>query len=278
MKISFAFSPCPNDTFMFGPIYNKSIDLKGLDFEIIMEDVEYLNKAAKKQQFHITKLSYNAFAHLTPYFQLLNAGSALGRGCGPLLITRKDKFLSDVQSLSIAVPGFNTTAFFLLKHAYPQLNITNIHEVLFSDIENHVLEGHFDAGVIIHENRFTFQQKGLVQITDLGAHWEESTGYPIPLGGIAVQRSLDADLKIIIDEIVSESVAYAFANPRSGLDFIKCNAQEMEEEVMYNHINLYVNEFSKRLGDEGRAAIRYLCNQAGKISEVEVHQDIFLTD
>jgi 1,4-dihydroxy-6-naphthoate synthase len=274
MKIQFAFSPCPNDTFMFEPIYNKRIDLKGIDFEIIMEDVEYLNKAAQRQAFHLTKLSYNAFAGLTEHYQMLDSGSALGRGCGPLVISLNELTAGDLSDAKIAVPGMHTTAFFLLKYAFPQIN--HVTEVHFSEIEQSVLEGKFDAGVIIHENRFTYGKRGLKKIIDLGVYWEETTGYPIPLGGIAVLRNLDPEIKSTLNSIITESVSYAFAHPKTGTDFIREHAQEMEETVMYDHIRLYVNDYSAFLNHEGRDAVEFLCNKVNEIHRKKTHHPLFL--
>lgn len=274
MKIQFAFSPCPNDTFMFEPIYSKRIDLKGIDFEIIMEDVEYLNKAAQRREFTLTKLSYNAFAGLTEYYQMLDSGSALGRGCGPLVISLKELTAGDLSNAKIAVPGMHTTAFFLLKYAFPK--IKHVSEVHFSEIEQSVLEGKFDAGVIIHENRFTYEKRGLKKIVDLGSFWENNTGYPIPLGGIAVLRELDPELKSKINSIITESVSYAFAHPKSGADFIKEYAQEMDETVMYDHIRLYVNDYSAYLNHEGRNAVEFLCNKVNDEKEKKTHHPLFV--
>jgi 1,4-dihydroxy-6-naphthoate synthase len=274
MKIQFAFSPCPNDTFMFEPIYNKRIDLKGIEFEVIMEDVEYLNKAAQRRAFHLTKLSYNAFAGLTEHYQMLDSGSALGRGCGPLVISMNELTPGDLYNAKIAVPGMNTTAFFLLKYAFPQ--IKHVTEVHFSEIEQFVLERKFDAGVIIHENRFTYATRGLKKMIDLGAYWEETTGYPIPLGGIAVRRNLNHDLKSTLNSIITESVSYALGHPTEGTDFVREHAQEMEEKVMYDHIRLYVNDYSAFLNLEGRNAVEFLCNKVNDIPGKKVQHPLFV--
>ena len=256
MKLTLAFSPCPNDTFIFEPIVNKRIDLGDLDFEIILNDVEQLNKAAIKGSPDVTKLSFNAYTRLHRQYQLLNSGSALGRNCGPLLITIPGKKDLDVNTLKVAIPGYNTTAFLLTKYAFPQAE--NFIETVFSDIENAVLDGRADAGVIIHENRFTFEQRGLVKIIDLGEYWENKTMTPIPLGGIAVKRTLPEHIKLQVDSIMTKSVQYAFDHPQSGLEYIRNHAQEMDEKVMYAHINLYVNEFTKDLGVEGKNAVMTL--------------------
>jgi len=256
MKLTFAYSPCPNDTFMFEPLVSGRIDTEGLRFEIHLADVEVLNKAAAAQQYDITKLSFNAYTKLTESYQLLNSGSALGRKCGPLLIAKRPMEYDQIINSKISIPGKNTTANFLLSFAYPE--ITNKKEELFSDIEASVLTKKVSAGVIIHESRFTFQDKGLVKLCDLGEHWEEKTGFPIPLGGIVTRRKFTEELKQKIDRVIARSVAYALQNPNSGIAYIKSHAQEMDEEVMRSHIALYVNDFSKDIGQEGKASIQYL--------------------
>ncbi len=256
MQLTFGFSPCPNDTFMFEPIVNKKIDLMGYDFNIIMEDVEWLNKAALNKETDITKLSFNAFTQVHDSYQLLRSGSALGNNCGPLLISNIEHNISDVKNLKIAIPGFNTTAFLLLKFAFPEVHI--FEEMLFSNVEDAVISGQCDAGLIIHENRFTYHQKGLVKILDLGEFWEKETGAPIPLGGIAIKRGFDVKVKADINKIIFESVAYAFSHPDSGWDFIRCHAQEMSQDVMQSHIDLYVNDESRNISEKGRHAINQL--------------------
>ena len=256
MKLTFAFSPCPNDTFMFEPLVNSRIDLQGFEFTYILDDVENLNKSAIKGVHDITKLSFNAYTRLSDIYQLLTSGSALGNNCGPLLISKTHLGNLPIEKLKIAVPGFNTTAYLLLKYAFP--NLENVQECLFSEIENAVASGEVDAGVIIHENRFTYTKKGLHKIIDLGEYWEIKTKSPIPLGGIAVKRSLPEEVKLKLNDILFQSIKFAFENPTSGIDFIKSNAQEMDEDVMFSHINLYVNDFSKDLGEEGKNAINVL--------------------
>lgn len=275
MKLTLSFSPCPNDTFIFEPIVNRRIDTGDLEFETTLNDVEQLNKAAFSGLPDVTKLSFNAFTRLYDQYQMLNSGSALGRNCGPLLITLPEKMDSEVRKLRIAIPGYYTTAFLLLKYAFPKAEF--FMETIFSDIENAVLEGRADAGVIIHENRFTFESKGLVKILDLGEHWESKTGSPIPLGGIAVKRSLPDHIKSKIDSIMAQSVRYAFSHPQSGLEYIREHAQEMDDKVMYAHINLYVNEFTKSLGTEGKNAVITLFRTVyPDFSDME-SQDLFVT-
>ncbi len=253
MRLSFAFSPCPNDTFMFEPLVNNRINHDGFDFDITMDDVENLNKAALQNIPDITKLSFNAYTKLYDRYQLLTSGSALGRNCGPLLISKKEIRVSDIKNIRIAIPGYNTTAFFLLKYAFPEIDKTE--EMIFSDIEKAVLNEKIDAGVIIHENRFTYQAKGLRKIMDLGEYWEQKTGFPIPLGGIAIKRSFPDYIKRKVNSLLKQSISYAFDHPEAGLDFTRKHAQEMDSKVIFSHIDLYVNEFSRELGNEGKKAV-----------------------
>ncbi|MGD0712325.1 MAG: 1,4-dihydroxy-6-naphthoate synthase [Bacteroidales bacterium] len=274
-KITLGFSPCPNDTFIFDAMVHGKIDTEGLSFDYILADVEELNRRASNNDLDVTKLSYFAFAFISDNYQLLNSGSALGYKCGPLLISKKDIPLAELKKYSVAIPGKHTTANFLFSIAFP--DATNKKEILFSDIEDAILQDKVDAGVIIHENRFTYGQKGLVKLIDLGEYWESQTEMPIPLGGIAIKRSLADEIKKKVDRVIRRSVEYAFANPRSAYDFIKSNAQEMNEEVMYKHIELYVNKFSIDLGEEGKNAVDTMYKKA--IQQGIIHHladDIFV--
>jgi len=262
MKLTIGFSPCPNDTFIFDALLHGKIDTEGLDFEPVIADVEALNKKAFRGELDITKLSYHAYAYLLETYVLLNAGSALGNNCGPLLIARTPIAGEHITGCRIAIPGKYTTANFLLSLAYPEA--TDKVEMLFSDIEQAVLEGQVDAGLIIHENRFTYQDKGLVKLRDLGEFWESRTGHPIPLGGIVVRRSLDAAVQQSINRVLSGSVAFAMEHPESTYDFVRRYAQEMDREVMYQHIALYVNEFTRDLGVAGKQAVRQLFEMADR--------------
>jgi 1,4-dihydroxy-6-naphthoate synthase len=260
MNFTLGFSPCPNDCFIFDALIHKKIDTQGIDFNIIMEDVEALNNRAFNNELDITKLSYHAFLHLTNEYALLNSGSALGFNCGPLLVKKKDVEIEDLNKALIAIPGKYTTANFLLSLAFP--NAKNKKELLFSDIEGAVLSRDVDAGLLIHENRFTYEQKGLEKIIDLGEFWETLIHAPIPLGGIVVKKSVNIEFQKTIDLLIRQSVEYAFANPESCMSFVKQHAQEMSEEVMKKHIALYVNEFSINLGEIGKNAIQLLFNKA----------------
>jgi len=231
-KIKLGFSPCPNDTFIFNALVHKQIDTEGLEFEYLMADVEELNGIAFRNEADMIKVSFFAYLNMVSNYVLLDSGSALGNNCGPLLISKKDYSLDDVDELRIAIPGRNTTANLLLSIAAP--NASSKVEMLFSDVEKAVLDGEVDAGLIIHENRFTYTQRGLKKIADLGEYWEETTQSPIPLGGIVVKRNLDDDLKQKLNRILRRSVEYAFNNPDSASDFIRKNAQEMDEDLVSN--------------------------------------------
>lgn len=256
MKLTLGFSPCPNDTFIFDAMLRQKIDTEGLEFEVIMEDVEALNRRACSAELDVTKLSYHAFAHLAFEYALLDAGSALGNNCGPLLVARAPMCVEEVNAARIAIPGNMTTANFLLSMAYPEAQ--NKQETLFSDIEDAVLENRADAGLIIHENRFTYAEKGLVKILDLGAHWEMTTGLPIPLGGIVVRRALPLEVQHKVNRVMRRSVEYAFAHPEAVMPFVRSHAQAMEDTVMKAHINLYVTHFTVDLGPSGRAAVHQM--------------------
>jgi 1,4-dihydroxy-6-naphthoate synthase len=263
MTLSLGFSPCPNDCFMFDAIVHRRIDMEGLEFSVHLADVEALNRAAFAGEADVTKLSYHAFAYCASNYALLDAGSALGRSCGPLLVSKRAIATEEVAAgrLRIAIPGKYTTANFLLGLAFP--NALDRTELVFSAIEPAVLNGEFDAGLIIHENRFTYEAKGLKKIVDLGEFWESETGAPIPLGGIVVKRSLPDDVKQRVNRVLRRSVEYAFAHRDASLPYVREHAQEMSEEVMYRHIDLYVNEYSVDLGAEGRRAVELLFARAG---------------
>jgi 1,4-dihydroxy-6-naphthoate synthase len=279
MKLTLGFSPCPNDTFIFDALIHHKIDTEGLDFEVFFHDVETLNLKALKGDLDITKLSFHAFAYVIDQYALLDSGSALGFGVGPLLICKNELFLQEDglsdPSLKVAIPGKFTTANFLLGIAYPHLQ--NKKELVFSDIENALLEDRVDLGLIIHENRFTYQNRGLYKIVDLGNFWEELTGCAIPLGGIVINRNLDLSIQQKVNRLIRKSVEFAFKNPKSGLDFISQHAQEMDESVMYQHIELYVNKYSIDLGQEGRKAVNTLFKMAQEKNLIpKIKKNIFL--
>lgn len=267
MKLTLGYSPCPNDCFIFDALLHKKIDTEGLDFEVLHEDVETLNRKALTGELDITKLSFHAYAYVLEQYILLRAGSALGFNCGPLLVD-SGKFIVDpstssgrrIEEMKVAIPGKMTTANFLLSLAFPQLK--NKIEYLFSDIEDAVLRGEVDAGLIIHENRFTYEQKGLKKVMDLGEYWDSLIHAPIPLGGIVIKRNMDPILQQKVNRLIKRSVEFAFANPESSMPYVREHAQAMSEEVMKKHINLYVNSFSIDLGQAGTQAVELMFNKA----------------
>ena len=278
MKLSLGFSPCPNDCFMFDAIIHRRIDLEGLEFDVRMADVEALNREAFAGGIDVTKLSYHALAYCANRYALLDAGSALGRNCGPLLISKRPISRDDVAAggLRIAIPGRYTTANFLLGLAFPAATDTTA--LVFSEIEPALLRDEFDAGLIIHENRFTYEARGLRKILDLGEFWESQTGLPIPLGGIVVRRTLPLDVQRTVDRVLRRSVEFAFANREATLPFVRAHAQEMSEEVMVKHIDLYVNEYSVDLGVEGRRAVTTLFARAAGLGIIPATtQPLFLS-
>lgn len=266
MNLTLGFSPCPNDTFIFDALVNHKIDTDGLEFETVLQDVETLNQWALEGKLDITKLSFPAFFQSLDNYTLLNAGSALGKGVGPLLIAKDPaKNLESISSQSIATPGIHTTANLLLNFAFPAA--VNKQPMVFSEIEDAVLSGRVDMGVIIHENRFTYQQKGLHKLIDLGEHWEQKMNVPIPLGGIAVSQSIKRSTATKINELIHKSLQYAFANYPTIMEYVRQHAQEMDESVMRQHIDLYVNSYSLDLGDEGRKAVETLFEVYKKINK-----------
>lgn len=282
MKLTLGFSPCPNDTFIFDALIHHKIDTEGLSFEVSFDDVETLNQKAMRGELDITKLSFHAFAYVIEKYALLHAGSALGFGVGPLLICKKEKaaaieaqLKAENYALSTGIPGKYTTANFLLGVAYP--NLTNKKELVFSEIEDALINEQIDLGLIIHENRFTYQDKGLHKVIDLGNYWEQLTGCAIPLGGIVINRNLSVEVQQKVNRLIRKSVEFAFANPKSGIDFIRQHAQEMDEAVMYKHIELYVNKYSIDLGEEGRKAIDTLFEMATKHKLIpSFEQDLYV--
>ena len=259
--IQIGFSPCPNDTFIFDALVNNKIDTGNVQFEAVLEDVQTLNQWAIEGKLAVTKLSYAVLPLVLETYNLLNSGSALGRGVGPLLITNVDTGITNIEEKLIAIPGKNTTAHLLFSLAYPQAK--NKIFLKYDDIEDFVLQGK-GLGVIIHENRFTYADKGLIKITDLGDYWEQTTGNPIPLGGIVVKKSIPLPLQKLIDNLIKQSIEYAFSKYPELNDYIRSHAQEMSEDVMRKHIDLYVNKYSLDLGEEGKAAVQKLMDVASK--------------
>ncbi|MDR0954466.1 MAG: 1,4-dihydroxy-6-naphthoate synthase [Rikenellaceae bacterium] len=249
-------STCPNDTFMFDALLHHRIDTEGLEFETHLADIEALNDSALQGVADITKCSYAVVPALLARYQILNSGSALGRGNGPLLVSRKPLDKQSLSGLRVAIPGERTTANLLLQKLFPEA--TDKQVMLFSDIIPAIARGEVDAGVLIHEGRFLYREKGLSLIADLGLEWEAHCGLPLPLGAIAVRRTLPEALKKRIDSLLSQSVRYAFSHPEASRAFVKQHAQELDDTVIQSHISLFVNDFSIDLGPEGRHAVTQL--------------------
>lgn len=253
-SLSLGYSPCPNDTFIFYGLVHGKVSFPGYCFQDpVLEDVEQLNLRALKGQLDITKLSFHALAHVLDDYCVLTSGSALGRGCGPLLISRKPFALSDLKKKRIAIPGKLTTAALLFRMFLP--DCTDLVEIRFDRIMESIENGMVDAGVIIHESRFTYQKHGLSALQDLGQWWEELTGLPLPLGCIAIKRSLGDKAGHVVDQAVRSSVQYGLAHPDHCLPYIRSHSQELVPDVVKSHIDLYVNDYSENLGEEGVAAI-----------------------
>ncbi len=261
MTLTLGFSPCPNDTFIFDALVNHKIDTGGIEFNVVLDDVQTLNEWAMDGKLDITKLSYGVLPLLTDQYLLLNSGSALGRGVGPLLIRNGStgnpvSDMVEVEEKPIAIPGRFTTAHMLFSLAFPAAN--NKVFLRYDQVEDFVLQNK-GLGVIIHENRFTYAEKGLEKITDLGDYWEKETGNPIPLGGIVIKRTVDNKTAAAVDRLIRESIEYAYRHHHKELtDYVKMHSQEMSEAVMRKHIDLYVNDFSIDLGAEGKNAVKKL--------------------
>jgi 1,4-dihydroxy-6-naphthoate synthase len=273
MKLTLGFSPCPNDTFIFDALVNKKIDTEGFEFDTLLADVESLNQWGLEGKLDITKLSFPAFFKSLGHYTLLNAGSAIGKGVGPLLISDAQYELSEeeINQASIALPGVNTTANLLFSFAYPEAKDKKF--MIFSAIEDALINKEIDLGVIIHENRFTFQQKGLLKVKDLGEYWEEKMELPLPLGGIAINQSLKRTTALKINELIRKSLAFAFSNYPIIPDYVKQHSQEMSEDVMRQHIDLYVNDYSLDLGEEGKLAIESLHEVFLELNDLEADDE-----
>jgi 1,4-dihydroxy-6-naphthoate synthase len=258
--LTLGYSPCPNDTFIFAALIHAQVPCAGLSFTERLEDVETLNRLALKATLDITKISYHAFGHVREHYALLRSGGALGRGCGPLLVAAKPCDLNALRGQPILIPGELTTASLLLQLCDSGLN--NLRCLPFDQIMPALERGEAAAGVIIHESRFTFAAHGLHQVLDLGQWWEQTSGLPIPLGGILVRRTLPNAVITAVEEGIRSSIEFARANPHKVAAYIRAHAQEMAEEITAQHIALYVNDFSLDLGTEGEHAVRYLLQQA----------------
>jgi 1,4-dihydroxy-6-naphthoate synthase len=274
LKLTIGFSPCPNDTFIFDALIHHKIDTEGLAFEPVLEDVQTLNQWAIEGKLDITKLSYGVLPLVTEQYTLLDSGSALGKGVGPLLIQNGEPQTKIVEQETIAIPGENTTAHLLFSMKYPEAK--NKVFLRYDAIEDFVLQGK-GLGVIIHENRFTYAAKGLHKITDLGDYWEQQTRVPIPLGGIVVKSSFKPLLQQTIGRLTRQSIQYAYSKYPELNDYIRDHAQEMSEEVMRKHIDLYVNDYSLSLGKEGKEAVIKLMDVYSKMNNKQInHDDLFV--
>ena len=266
--MTLGFSPCPNDTFIFDALVNHKIDTEGLDFEVVLEDVQTLNEWALQGKLDISKISYGVLPLVLEQYVVLNSGGALGVGVGPLLIAKKAIDMANVDQLTVAIPGINTTAHILFSQAFPKAQNKSFR--VFHEIEQLVLDETVDLGVIIHENRFTYQQKGLHKLMDLGEYWERHTKVPIPLGGIVVKRNMETALAEKIDTLIRKSIDYAFAHYPHLSDYIKQHAQEMSEKVMRQHIDLYVNNYSLYLGTDGKQAVQTLLDVYARMNNTQI--------
>lgn len=274
MKLTIGFSPCPNDTFIFDALVNQKIENNGIELEPVLEDVQTLNQWAQEGKLDITKLSFPALFDNLDQYAILPSGAALGKGVGPLLIAKSRVAVPDMEHCSIAIPGENTTANFLLSFALP--GAKNRVPALFSDIEDAVVEGKVDMGVIIHENRFTYHQKNLVKIMDLGEVWEEKQQLPIPLGCIAIRRRFDAELQHTIHTLIQQSLQYAWDRYPAISPYVQQHAQAMDEAVMRQHIDLYVNDYTMDLGEGGKKAIQAFYQvYAGQKQSATASTDLF---
>ncbi len=272
MKLTLGFSPCPNDTYIFDALVHQKVDTEGLEFDYFMADVEELNRRAFNEVPDITKVSFHAFLHLAGNYLLLDSGAALGFGVGPLVISMELHDFEELNGKKVAIPGRYTTANLLFSLAMKEPVIKK--EMLFSDIENAVLTGETDAGVIIHEGRFTYASKGLHKLIDLGEFWEHLTGSPVPLGGIVVHKRVGNEVIAKIQRTLRRSVEFANLHNGRLSEFIRCNAQEMDESVMQKHINLYVNEFSVDLGSIGKSAVNLMFEYAIKAKLIDTMPEI----
>lgn len=268
MKLTIGFSPCPNDTFIFDALINRKIDTQDLEFEPVLADVQTLNEWALEGRLDVTKISYGVLPLLLEHYQVLSSGGALGKGVGPLLIARKHLSREEIINGRIGIPGINTTAHMLFSLAYPEAK--NKTFIVFSGLEQAVIDGSVDAAVIIHENRFTYQNKGLVKLADLGGYWEDETRSPIPLGGIVTRKAYSSALKVQLNDLIRNSVQHSLEGYPLITDYVKAHSQEMDEQVMRSHIDLYVNEYSVALKEDGREAVENLIKVYQRVNQTSI--------
>lgn len=263
MKITIGFSTCPNDTYIFDALVNGKINNRGIEFIPVLADVEELNSKALDGDLDVSKMSYFAYGHVSANYKVLDAGSALGWGNGPLMVSRRKIYPDEVSGARIAVPGMLTTANFLTVLAFPEAR--NKKDYLFSDIEDVVLSDEADIGVLIHETRFTYRERGLKLIIDLGEYWEKYTNMPIPLGGIMVHRRIPGEVQVEIQGLIRESIEFSINNPGSAIDYMKRYSRELKEEILYKHVDTFVNNHSLSLGAEGRNAVLKLLESGSSL-------------
>lgn len=277
MKFSLGFSPCPNDTFIFDALVNHKIDTHGIEFDVHLEDVQTLNEWAIAGNLDFSKISYGALPLVLSKYVVLESGGALGKGVGPLLITKSETTALEMDTASIAIPGVDTTAHMLFSLVYPEAK-NKVFKV-FHEIESMVLNGLVDAGVIIHESRFTYKEKGLHKLIDLGEYWEKQTKLPIPLGGIVGNRKIDKNLALQVDMLIKKSVEYAFSHYPHLSSYVQIHAQEMSTHVMKQHIDLYVNDYSLWLGEDGKKAVIKLLDVYSQLNPSFIYNssDIFIS-
>ena len=272
MKLSLGFSPCPNDTFIFDGLVNNKIDTEGFEFDVYLEDVQTLNQWALQKKLDVSKISYGVLPLVLKEYIVLNSGGALGQGVGPLLISKKTpEDMSMVNEMTIAIPGENTTAHMLFTYAFP--NAFKKKFLVFNQVENAVLNDDVDAGVIIHENRFTYQDRGLIKLMDLGEHWEQQTSAPIPLGCIIINRNFDSKVQEQLERLIKKSIEYSFLHYPEVSSYVSDHSQEMSEDVMRKHIDLYVNDFSIDLKANGKAAVHKLLEVYKQLNNSTIAND-----
>ena len=257
MSLTLGYSPCPNDCFIFYALAHGKV-ASDFDYQVRLEDVEALNQLARKSALDVTKISYHAFGHLADDYVMLRSGGALGSGVGPLVVTKER--LADLSGKRVAIPGGLTTANLLLKLSQP--DDIEVIELRYDKIMPAVAAGEVDAGLIIHESRFTYANYGLKKHLDLGEWWEAETGLPLPLGGIVARRSLGKEKLTHIQEGIRRSLLYSYAHRQEAEPYIAAHAQEMSQEVRQQHIDLYVNDYSLDVGETGEKAVRTLLRRA----------------
>ena len=274
MLLKLAISTCPNDTFMFEALLNQRVDTRGYKFEINLADIDELNQMALNNSADITKLSISAYSQVSQHYQLLRSGAAIGFSNGPLIVSKSKIYPEELPYINIAIPGENTTANLLLSNLYPQVKSKTVY--LFSDIEEAILDGEVDAGVIIHETRFTYKNRGLQLVSDLGDEWEKQMHMPLPLGAIAIKRDFLNRVKHDIQQILAQSVQYALNNPKESYSFVKKHAQALDDDVIRKHIELYVNGLSTWVNAKGETAIRKMLSIAINENELTLLEPIFI--